>query len=309
VPTPSLSPSLSIVVPARDEAENLPALAARIAAGLPDGDYPDGSYEVLIVDDHSLDGTEAVVAELAGRYPVRLVPRRGTRPGKGYALADGFAAARGGIVCMIDADLQYPPEAIAPMARMVRDGRADVVVAQRVRHGTTLRRRAISKLSSLLLRRLHGLAVDVQAGLKVMRREVLDDVPLAPSAWALDVGLLVGARAAGYAIAGHPIRFEARRAGRTKMRLGRATWEIAGDAVRRRVNWRCNLAELARAAGLRRREMAGSSEGPVAPSGDAGDDGITDARPPWRRPDRRRSSGAAGNAAQAGRLGADRGRC
>jgi hypothetical protein len=175
------------------------------------------------------------------------------------------------------------------MVRSVRDGLADVVVAERVRHHTTLRRRVVSRLSRLLLRRLHGLRVDVQAGLKVMRREVLDTVPLAPSAWALDVGLLVGARAAGYVIAGHPIRFDARRAGRTKMRLTRATWEIVGDAVRHRraarrvsrgVNGGNNLAEPRKSPGLGRAAMAGSAEGRFAPPSAAGEDGITDAPPP-----------------------------
>jgi glycosyltransferase involved in cell wall biosynthesis len=219
-------PTLSVVVPARDEAENLPVLLARIDRALAGV----CSYEVILVDDSSADATASVAADLSRWYPLELV-YRDAPPGKGYALLDGFAGSRGEIVCMIDADLQYPPEAIPAMVALVRSGSADVVVANRVRQRAAVLRRLVSWAAYLLLQALHRLDVDVQSGLKVIRRNTLDHVELHPTAWAIDIELLVRARAAGYVIAGHDVDFDRRRAGRTKLQLGRATWQILRTAL------------------------------------------------------------------------------
>ncbi|GAB3434160.1 glycosyltransferase family 2 protein [Actinophytocola sediminis] len=215
---------LSIVVPARDEADNLPALVARIHRALADR----WSYEIVIVDDGSTDDTAAVAAALG---PAVTVLRRTGPPGKGFAIADGFAASRGEIICMIDADLQYPPEAIPAMVAVALSESADVVVANRIAHDTALRRRAVSWLSWWLLEKLHGLAVDVQSGLKVLRRAVLDRVDLHPHGWAFDLELLVAARAAGFTISSQDIVFARRARGHTKIRLTQAGWQILRNAI------------------------------------------------------------------------------
>jgi dolichol-phosphate mannosyltransferase len=221
-------PDLSIVVPARDEAENLPVLAERIRLAIA-GRW---DYELVVVDDGSTDGTRAVAAALG--HPVVVFTRTG-RPGKGFALAEGFAASGGRIVCMIDADLQYPPEAIPAMVAVVAAGRADLVVANRVVHGTSAVRRLLSRLSRRLLLALHGLDVDVQSGLKVVHRAVLERIRLHPDGWAFDLELLVRARAAGFVIATHDIAFARRMHGRTKLRLGGASWQVLRNAVRLRL--------------------------------------------------------------------------
>lgn len=220
------APTLSVVVPARDEAENLPLLLARIDRALTGV----CSYEVVLVDDSSVDATASVVIDLSRTYPLVPVHREGV-PGKGYALVEGFTRSSGEIICMIDADLQYPPEAIPAMVALVRSGSADAVVANRVRQSATMLRRVVSMVAYQLLQALHRLNVDVQSGLKVIRRSVLDHVELHPTAWAIDLELLVRARAAGFVIAGHDISFERRHAGRTKLQLGRATWQIMRAAV------------------------------------------------------------------------------
>jgi glycosyltransferase involved in cell wall biosynthesis len=223
-----VTPELSVVVPARNEAENLPALGERLRTTLGGWDY-----EVVVVDDGSTDGTARVAGSLGDR--VVLLSREGP-PGKGFALVDGFARCTGRIVCMIDADLQYPPEAIPAMAAAVRAGEADVVVGNRVRHETSARRRVLSRASYRVMQALHGLNVDVQSGLKVIRRAVLDRVPLHPDGWAMDLELLVRARAAGFVLASHDIAFAARQKGQTKIRLGWATWQVLRNAVALKVS-------------------------------------------------------------------------
>ena len=68
--------------------------------------------EIVIVDDNSPDGTGAFAEELAQRLPVRVVHRPG-KLGLGTAVIDGFAAARGSVFGVMDADLSHPPERAA----------------------------------------------------------------------------------------------------------------------------------------------------------------------------------------------------
>jgi glycosyltransferase involved in cell wall biosynthesis len=88
---PASWPSVSVIIPALNEALNLPHVFARL---------PDGIHEVIVVDGHSVDGTCAVARQL--RPDVRIVAQN--RNGKGNALACGFAAATGEVIVMLDAD-------------------------------------------------------------------------------------------------------------------------------------------------------------------------------------------------------------
>jgi glycosyltransferase involved in cell wall biosynthesis len=93
------SPRVSVVVPARNEAANLPIVFDQI---------PDDVFEIILVDGDSSDGTAEVALEL--RDDVRVIGQ--TRPGKGNALICGFEAARGDIIVMIDADGSMDPREI-----------------------------------------------------------------------------------------------------------------------------------------------------------------------------------------------------
>jgi glycosyltransferase involved in cell wall biosynthesis len=88
---PASWPSVSVIIPALNEALNLPHVFARL---------PEGIHEVIVVDGHSADGTCAVARRL--RPDVRIVTQN--RSGKGNALACGFAAAAGDVIVMLDAD-------------------------------------------------------------------------------------------------------------------------------------------------------------------------------------------------------------
>src|SRR6476620_3139495 len=90
----------SIIVPALNEAENLPALVERIDRAL-----ACRSYEILIVDDNSYDATPAVCAELAKRYPVTLIVRERPKDGLSGAVLEGMSRASGDILVVMDADL------------------------------------------------------------------------------------------------------------------------------------------------------------------------------------------------------------
>uniref|UniRef100_A0A7C4QLT3 M20/M25/M40 family metallo-hydrolase n=1 Tax=Schlesneria paludicola TaxID=360056 RepID=A0A7C4QLT3_9PLAN len=102
---------VTIVVPAYREAQNLPVLIPRIAEALRDTPW---TWEAIIVDDASPDDTEAVCAQLAGTFPVRLIVRRNER-GLSSAVLCGMRAARGRVLVCMDADLSHPPEALVEL--------------------------------------------------------------------------------------------------------------------------------------------------------------------------------------------------
>ena len=123
-PVASLAPDgprVSVVIPAMNEAENLPYAFSRL---------PEGLYEVILVDGHSVDDTVAVAKSL--RPGVRIVTQSGK--GKGNAMADGFAACTGDIIVALDADGSTDPAEIPRFVSALRNG-ADFVKGSRFAQG------------------------------------------------------------------------------------------------------------------------------------------------------------------------------
>jgi glycosyltransferase involved in cell wall biosynthesis len=119
---------LSCVIPCKNEARNLELLLPRLADLLPALGLP---WEVLVIDDGSTDATPALVAEWSSRQPAIRLLQLSRNFGKEAAITAGLESARGGVVVILDADLQHPPELIGPMLKRWREG-ADIVYA--VRH-------------------------------------------------------------------------------------------------------------------------------------------------------------------------------
>ncbi len=164
-------PPISVVVPIRDEEGTLGELHRRLRDALP------GDAEIILVDDGSRDGTHdllrRIVAADAGTVALRLA-----RPfGKSYALAVGFSRCRGDIVATIDADLQEDP---ADIMRLVgRMGDNDLLTGWRRRRRDRPLKVLASRLFNALVRVLSGVPLrDINCGLKVMRREVVESIRL-----------------------------------------------------------------------------------------------------------------------------------
>src|SRR5207244_6597446 len=119
------SPDLSIIVPALNEAPNPPALAERV-----NGALPGVAYELLIIDDKSRDNTPQVCAELATKYPLRLIVREHPTNGLSGAVLHGIAQSRGQRIVVMDADLQHPPEKIPELLAALNGG-ADLALGSR----------------------------------------------------------------------------------------------------------------------------------------------------------------------------------
>jgi len=218
---------LSIIIPTWNEEENITKIVERIHAALSSHII---TYQIIFIDDYSTDRTTDVIENLMSVYPIELFLKEGNK-GKAQSLIEGFAHAKYDLLCMIDGDLQYPPEAIPEMVKLIKNG-VDVVVANRKEKQTTMIRTYISNCYSLLFNKLiHNFDCDVQSGLKVFRREIIERIHLQSGQWAIDLELLIKAKNAGYKIVNYDIIFAKRDNGKTKINLFKASWEIGVNAL------------------------------------------------------------------------------
>lgn len=159
---------VTVVLPAYNEEDTVAGTHEQLT-GVMD---PTGlSYELLFVDDGSSDGTWCAIVDLAERDDrVRAIRHRFNR-GKAAALATGFMFARGNIVALCDADLQYDPIDLVRVIDKVREG-YDAVTANKVLRRDPLSKRLPSKFFNLVLRESMGIQLhDMNAGLKAMRAD------------------------------------------------------------------------------------------------------------------------------------------
>ncbi|MFO1183839.1 MAG: glycosyltransferase family 2 protein [Bauldia sp.] len=163
-------PSVSVVVPCRDEAENIPSLLAEIAAAL-----PAGTFEVVVVDDGSTDTTAAVLARLAVADPWLRAVRHNRSAGQSAAIRSGLLAARGEIVVTIDGDGQNNPAYIPALLEALGTAGPNVALAagQRVKRAASGGKKLASRFANgLRARVLKDQTRDTGCGLKAVRREV-----------------------------------------------------------------------------------------------------------------------------------------
>ncbi len=223
-----MSAGLSIVLPAYDEASHLAANLKRLMACL---ETSGRSFEVLVVDDGSRDGTgEAARAVASTDARVRVLVHE-RNEGKGRALATGCAAAREDVIVLLDADLEIPPEDVIPLVeRLEREG-ADVAVGSKYHPEASLEwppgRRLLSRLYHLVTALCFRLPLrDTQTGLKALRREVADAlVPrLRSRRFAWDLELVLLAHRAGHPCVTGPVHV------RPSDRASRVGWRGALQA-------------------------------------------------------------------------------
>jgi glycosyltransferase involved in cell wall biosynthesis len=198
---------VSVLVPAKDEADNLPEFLQRCAAALSPAGF---SFEVIIVNDGSRDASDRILRELARQYPfLRVVSHRRQR-GIADSLRSAGDVARGDIFVFYPADLQYLPEDIPGLVAPVLEGRADIVTG--TKQGK-YEKAFVSNIYNTLCRWLFGVRVTDLNSVKAYRREVMAGVPLRPD-W--HRYMVVIAAADGYRLTSLPVPLYPRRAGISK---------------------------------------------------------------------------------------------
>jgi glycosyltransferase involved in cell wall biosynthesis len=237
-------PSVSLVIPAKNEAANLPWVLARI---------PSFVDEVLIVDGLSTDGTIEVAQEL--RSDIVVVHEM--QPGKGAAVRAGFAAARGDVVVMMDADGSMDPAEIGRFVQAIEDGADLAKGSRRVDGGGSADLTVIRDLGNRGLLRAANVLFGTEFselcyGYMAVRRSRIAELGLLSHGFEIETEIVTRAVRRGLTVVEVP-SFEApRRAGASNLsairdglrivrtlvqvRLGAAQRQPAGDGVRARVS-------------------------------------------------------------------------
>jgi glycosyltransferase involved in cell wall biosynthesis len=206
--TPARRPvDVSVLVPAKDEAENLPEFVRLCGEALTAARF---SYEVVVVDDGSRDGSSEVLHELRAQYPfLRDVSHRRQR-GIADALRSAQDVSRGDICVFYPADLQYLPEDIPTLVNPILRGDADIVTG--TKQGR-YEKAFVSGIYNTLCRWLFGVRVTDLNSVKAWRREVMEGMPLRPD-W--HRFMVVIASADGFRLTSRPVPLHPRRAGVSK---------------------------------------------------------------------------------------------
>jgi glycosyltransferase involved in cell wall biosynthesis len=258
------TPELTLVIPTYNERECVVPLIAALDQAL--GEI---AWQAVFVDD-STDGTDDVIAAVAaedGR--VSLLHRAVNRGGLAGAVVDGLMSAQGQYVCVLDADLQHPPERIPAMLAAAREQGADVVVASRYIAGGSsggldgpMRQfysRGLKRLSQFVFPRRLGRITDPLGGYFLLQRSITQGVELRPIGYKILLEILIRCR--WHVAAEVPYRFQPRQYGASKAdlrqglrflrHLGQLVWDCSPSCAPLRLATRLSPRERPAVAGSR----------------------------------------------------------
>ena len=204
---------VSVLVPAKDEAENLPLFMELAAAAF--ANAPAIAFEVVVVDDGSTDQTWSVLQRLQTQYPFLRAVRHRARRGIADALRSGYLHSTGPVLVFYPADLQFKPEDIPRLVAPILADEADMVTG--FKEGK-YEKAFVSGIYNGLSRMLFDVPVRDLNSVKAYRREIMDALPVRPD-W--HRYMIVIAAAQGFTVTEIPVPLYPRHAGKSKFGLSR----------------------------------------------------------------------------------------
>jgi len=166
---------LSVIIPVYNEVESIREIVKRVQE-------TDLAWEIILIDDGSIDGTRNLLNELDSMDDVHVVLHEQNQ-GKGAAVRTGFDAAKGDVILIQDADLEYDPRDYPTLLKPLEEGIADVVYGSRFLGGP---RRVVmfwhmiaNYMLTFMTNILYNTILsDMETGYKVFRKGVIKDMPL-----------------------------------------------------------------------------------------------------------------------------------
>lgn len=167
--------NLSVIIPVYNEVKNIEEILKRVQA-------TKLVTEIVVVDDGSQDGTRDILKELDGNNNVRVILQEKNQ-GKGTAVVTGMQAAKGDVLLIQDADLEYDPRDYPALLQPIEEGIADVVYGSRflgAAHRVAMFwHQVANKLLTFLTNILYdSILTDMETGYKVFRREVIENMTI-----------------------------------------------------------------------------------------------------------------------------------
>jgi glycosyltransferase involved in cell wall biosynthesis len=219
--------TLSIVIPAYNEAANVPIVVEEAEQGL-EASTMAGRWQIILVDDGSTDGTAEVVDDLARRRAHVQALHHPLNRGLGAALKTGYAAARGEYVTLITGDgeigVEQPLKLLSDMAD------ADLMISRRVRPADASRT-VLSTLFGWLTRLLTGFDSAEISGVYVIRRDLLSSMPLRSNTGVLNFEVIIRATRLGRRIGSGYTEIRPRLSGTSKVTNVRTVVKVVWELV------------------------------------------------------------------------------
>ena len=201
--------SLSIFFPCHNERENVPVLVEK-TTGILNGIKAD--WEIIVVDDGSVDGTGQVADELSRKDERIRVVHHPTNLGYGAALQSGFRAAKKELVFYTDGDAQFDVSELPPLIGLI--GEYDIVSCYRRKRQDNLIRRINGWGWTNLVCLVFGMRLrDIDCAFKLYRRSIFDNIEMVSTGALIDTEILARAIRKGYKVAQRPVNHYPRTAG------------------------------------------------------------------------------------------------
>ncbi|MFO0866760.1 MAG: glycosyltransferase family 2 protein [Gemmataceae bacterium] len=216
---------LSIIVPIKDERDNLRTLRERIVQAI---DPLNLAYEIVLVDDGSLDGSFPIMEEMAQADPRLKVVRLRRNFGQSAAMQAGIDHSTGDVLATLDGDLQNDPADIPMLLGHLKEGYDVVMGLREKRQDHMFVRKIPSMMGNWLIRKVTGVTIkDMGCTLRVMRRDLAENMTLYGE---MHRFIPVLAMQAGAKMLQVPVRHHPRTAGKTKYNLSR-TFRVVLDLM------------------------------------------------------------------------------
>lgn len=166
---------LSVIIPVYNEVESIETILTRVHD-------TKLTHEIIVVDDGSKDGTRDKLKTLDGKKNVRVILHEANQ-GKGAAVRTGMAAAKGDVLIIQDADLEYDPRDYPELLKPIQEGLADVVYGSRFlgrAHRVTMFWHMLANKSLTLMTNIlyDTILTDMETGYKVFKREVIEGMTI-----------------------------------------------------------------------------------------------------------------------------------